>query len=701
MDVSSTAKMWQGDTGLDEDELIAIATTLSLQPDTLENPAAEEFPPLNRQDNAFDVMGGYGSYSEGYSPEGGDAQEKNESSSSSPHDGPPLDTKNLFTKIHTNVKKKYFDSNAPAVALAHSATLKTGRMYEDAKTGIGFAFNSVVKSIEGGYWVVKGSVMSVGSGTLWVISPVTRFIGAPAFRLVEASMRKATDPEFYDEVLRVITRWAPFGMGVKFIVPAANFTRSVASASYQVMLMPIPQPTTVANATIRAIDGTKWFGGVVAREVGFYVSVIDVSIHRTLTKAQWKIIGSGPYLTLTPADKSIIVDTTVERYFSLDDSFRRYEFVVLLRVKSSKLWSDFLEKMRAIQGDEQLDEWLKVLPEFLAEEENDESCCDDGWEVESLGTKDDLFDAEGNKTKVGRLWFSLMSDKNGPIVRERAWQRFSERDRVKLEEKWGAVGVDEGEGCCDEDGEKSYTAKSRWAQPDKDRDVFVDESRFAVTRVRDGFFIKVPVFWRYREADKVRASNWLIAGRNGLQPFDGESETILEEAYQFLKWSLAGDDLSSSTRSGTTGQNSDHVLLTLQLLSPCGSFEELVQFRSLSLVISTRKSIVGALSPFKRRVYRGAEILRDGGTDFVHPETKITNSANPLAAPLSFSANYGADVVGDDCGGEICKHLILVVHGIGDAFSAVDLFGILSLNSIITSCDNLRRNHKEVSCASY
>ena len=45
---------------------------------------------------------------------------------------------------------------------------------------------------------------------------------------------------------------------------------------------------------------------------------------------------------------------------------------------------------------------------------------------------------------------------------------------------------------------------------------------------------------------------------------------------------------------------------------------------------------------------------------------------------------------------ERVEHLVLVVHGIGDALMSVDL-GVVQLRSLVECCDTLRAHHEEVS----
>lgn len=41
------------------------------------------------------------------------------------------------------------------------------------------------------------------------------------------------------------------------------------------------------------------------------------------------------------------------------------------------------------------------------------------------------------------------------------------------------------------------------------------------------------------------------------------------------------------------------------------------------------------------------------------------------------------------------EHLVLVVHGIGDALMSVDL-GMVQLRSLVECCDTMRAHHEEV-----
>eukprot|EP00520_Triparma_pacifica_P002962 CAMPEP_0118639214 /NCGR_PEP_ID=MMETSP0785-20121206/4103_1 /TAXON_ID=91992 /ORGANISM="Bolidomonas pacifica, Strain CCMP 1866" /LENGTH=103 /DNA_ID=CAMNT_0006530525 /DNA_START=1 /DNA_END=312 /DNA_ORIENTATION=+ len=73
---------------------------------------------------------------------------------------------------------------------------------------------------------------------------------------------------------------------------------------------------------------------------------------------------------------------------------------------------------------------------------------------------------------------------------------------------------------------------SKWYDPVVGEDVFVDSGRYSVAydEVLKGLVMR-PVFWRYYgEGQGVRRSKWTVDwGREGLQPFDRQSEDVLEE----------------------------------------------------------------------------------------------------------------------------------------------------------------------------
>jgi hypothetical protein len=105
-----------------------------------------------------------------------------------------------------------------------------------------------------------------------------------------------------------------------------------------------------------------------------------------------------------------------------------------------------------------------------------------------------------------------------------------------------------------------------------------------------------PTMWRfYGPGDEIRRASWFLdTQRHGPQPYGEDAQAVLEDAYLFLKW--------MSQRRVWDGS----VLLTVQVPSPDGGEHQLVQFSSLNSATAIAKGLGGAISIFKRRVYRGA-----------------------------------------------------------------------------------------------
>lgn len=211
-----------------------------------------------------------------------------------------------------------------------------------------------------------------------------------------------------------------------------------------------------------------------------------------------------------------------------------------------------------------------------------------------------------------------------------------------------------------------------------------------------------PTLWRFHgQGNVARRGVWMMdTQRNGLQPYSDESAAILEEAYLFLKWTKSTQDHNVMSKGENKG-GIESVLLTVQVLGPDGDETQLVQFRSLTQITAIQKTIAGGFSLFKRRVYRGAQMMEGNSEDGAdcQNEENITMKAL-LAAPYSLHQSFTRpsqqNNVVDDA---TTDHLILVIHGIGEMLRSTDIFG-MSLppmtSTIVDCCSSLRKNHAEV-----
>jgi hypothetical protein len=223
-----------------------------------------------------------------------------------------------------------------------------------------------------------------------------------------------------------------------------------------------------------------------------------------------------------------------------------------------------------------------------------------------------------------------------------------------------------------------------------------------------------PTMWRFHgPGDELRRAVWFLdTKRYGLQPYGDDSAAVLEDAYLFLKWKLG---------KASSENEMDGSLLTVEVASPDGGEQHLVQFSSLTQATAIQKGLGAAMSLFKRRVYRGASMFPD--TDVTLPEqvsekeqatTKPGESSKeewvhvPLEEERSFAclstpplAIKRSDLLPSDLDEkseeDTASHLVLIVHGIGEMLRTIAPFGVLpDLASIVDCCASLRKNHMEM-----
>lgn len=170
-----------------------------------------------------------------------------------------------------------------------------------------------------------------------------------------------------------------------------------------------------------------------------------------------------------------------------------------------------------------------------------------------------------------------------------------------------------------------------------------------------------------------------------------------------------------------------------------------MQFRSLTDIVSIKRTLGGAFSVFgRRRVFRGIPVKRGimgtgprearAGVSISPVTTPVDSTGVPSTADCTTKASgdqavaagsrsapilaaaaaaaaetgtgtgtgvgagTGAEEPGpgfDDDLNEHVEHLVLVVHGIGDALMSVDL-GVVQLGSLVECCDTMRAHHQEV-----
>ena len=166
---------------------------------------------------------------------------------------------------------------------------------------------------------------------------------------------------------------------------------------------------------------------------------------------------------------------------------------------------------------------------------------------------------------------------------------------------------------------------------------------------------RYPVYWSHFEPQKVQRAIWLYAERNyELTPYSDSSAATLEAAFCYFV------------------ENIETQVDLLYLSIPIDG--HLVEFRSEHEIIQSKRLLAGkTFFTTRRRVYRGDP-----------------RKERQVALPTD----------DDDITSKI-DHLVLIVHGIGEALRTLN-FNVVQLKSILDCADSLRKNQKDsVSCPDF
>ena len=413
----------------------------------------------------------------------------------------------------------------------------------------------------------------------------------------------------------------------------------------------------------------------------------DANITRTLSHTRWKVLGSGPYATLDKLNKSEVIDHLCERYFSLVDSVARYELAAHIRAHNRPLYHDLvLTGLLRERGGEltKEDEWLSSHPGYR--------------ELESPFLMD-----EKGLSEVFALWFRLPYRNGKRPRRDTPWLLFDDAERQSLERHYRDIlrknekhptpstGTESWDEKSIADDPKvipqRYATSAKWYNYDPENDLLLDQKRHAVSffpccpkcRRRHDLFLELPrtpkqfgelcdtcalhraeapwvdtllspstvvsvyrpTMWRfYGPGDELRRATWFLdTQRHGLQPYSEDAQAVLEDAYLFLKW-------TTKRRVWDGG-----ILLTVEVPSPDGKEQQLVQFSSLTSATAIGKGIGSAITLFKRRVYRGAHHAQNPIED-PDDDASVLDGSESAEKDLSGSESESFDPSEESSGSE-------------------------------------------------
>jgi hypothetical protein len=679
-------------------------------------------------------------------------------------------------------KEKLWNSNEISIKAALTAVDQWEALYNALRLLMIASF----KSATGLYGAAKEGVSTLEHGLLM---PVRDWVLLPAFGGIEQAVIETGNFLQSDQAKQLagetleMAKKVPY-VGENLLAPFMCFSVGFLQRSWEIAQYPIPSKEQVRDTVDGALTGTKWALSSVAREIFMYIKRADANITRTISHTQWKLVGSGPYASLDKLAKVEVIDHMCERYFSLSDPFARYELAAHVRAQNKPLYHDLVltgvlkERGSDLTKD---DEWLSTSPVYRELEE--------AFLIRQPGEHAVM------PVDVSALWFRLPFVNGNRPARDTPWVCFCRNEQDILEERYLGLLRDREVGPREprEDNEyenldsleeiaSRWPTIAKWYSVDLTSDVVVDQKRHAVSffaccpRCRqtheavnpplvqkqygdlcnacqiksDGdnscllmppplAMVMRPTLWRFHGPgdDVCRASWFLDTPRSGLQPFDDEAASILEDAYLFLKW-------MSKRQAFETDDTIDGVLLTVEVPCPDGT-ERLVQFSSLSRATAIQKGIGAAVALFKRQVFRGAWLkeksnedrqrermstvdeslsnaVRDHGSlgETLVPNMSIRLALSPtkvvaedrlvLYEDETNSLAVDPDVLEETMGkylndhreGKI-EHLVLIVHGIGEMLRSIDVFGLSlpNLASIVDCCAYLRKNNLEVQDAQF
>jgi len=544
-------------------------------------------------------------------------------------------------------KKQIWDSNDASIVAAQSAV----DQWEQGYNALRGLLNMMGASAGGLYGAAKAGANGLEHGLLvpvrdWVLLPAfggVEHVAVETIRFLQTEQCRALERAGLGVIQQV-----PY-VGDNILAPVVCKGAEILKQSWKIAQYPIPSPSQVRDSVEFVMTGTKWCLAKSSREIMLYAKRADANITRTISHTQWKVLGSGPYATLNKRNKSEVLDHLCERYFSLDGVVARYELAAHIRTYNRHLYRDLVLTGLLRERGGQLtiyDEWLSSSPNyresecsFLLKHNDDDS---DGKNVD-----------KEQSPEVIPLWFRLPNYNGQRPSKDTPWKQFNQKEGSLLEEFFYSSlkkmednedkttltepTADHKTGGNDEmkPASAKYKTEARWYDPDLENDLLLDQKRYAVTAFpchrepgeSDALelppplsLVMRPTLWRFHgPGDEVRRAVWFLdTQRNGLQPYGEGAQAVLEDAYMFLKWTI------------TQPKQDGGILLTVEVPSPDESEYQLVQFSSLSSATAIGKGLKGAISLFKRRVYRGAyqevdsDLEDDASVDTGLPEDATT-----------------------------------------------------------------------------
>ena len=358
-------------------------------------------------------------------------------------------------------KQQLWDSNAASIDAALSAV----NQWEAGYLALRGLLVGGASNVGGLYHAAKDQASKLEHGLLqpirdWIILPA--LVGMERVVCETVGLVQQHHRGVYEQS-QALARSVPV-VGESVLAPSIFWSVELAKRTWDIAQYPIPSKQQVVNTVDSALTGTKWALSVAGRESLLYIKRADAILTRTLSTAQWKVLGSGPYATLDKPSKAEVIDHLCERYFSLSqDSLARYELAAHIRRHNLPLYQDLVltgvlqDRGKLVTQD---DEWLSTCPIYRS------------LEVPFLLETDvsNVSSARGSKI-VSPLWFRLPNVNGKKPGSDAQWIPFRRSENRSLEERYLQIvnhGVSKDQ--VNESVERSDGTREKEGQPEQNQD---------------------------------------------------------------------------------------------------------------------------------------------------------------------------------------------------------------------------------------
>ncbi|KAG7400097.1 S23-interacting protein [Phytophthora boehmeriae] len=417
-----------------------------------------------------------------------------------------------------------------------------------------------------------------------------------------------------------------------------------------------------------------------------------------LSMVQWNILGRGPYESLSASRRNEVIRSVHQRMRIIASHYKLFEFLATIKLQNEMLYNDLQREFPGIGGVPLTEEQIAMNTSLTSELDEQNANAFPIWFYKKVnitsGNGQVLPSGLHGRTKSSPDGYTAtMNSSHQPQSSNSSsvsanphnsggWIEFPAHESRRLERRF------------------------RWYQQQKikapgpegpSQIVLVDEGRHEVDLER---MRMTPVYWPELEEIVVCRSRWVYAQRNyGLAPYNPEAAAVLESAfvyymalYQLEKQRLMDVELKkprgffSSRASLSEAARATRAEKECTLSVPVEG--HMVEFKGVQDIMQYKRLLAGT-TPFtsKRRVYRGDPRVRADPTNLkLWKDAMVCNDST--GKPLVIAED-------DNDIEEEVDHLVLIVHGIGDALKTLDLINVVTLRSIIDCATTLRELNRE------